>query len=165
METGIAALNDNPKKILVVDDDKDLNLTICEELQFEGYEVISALDGKHAIEMARELLPDFILMDVMMPELDGIDTCKFLKKDTSTSAIPMIIMSAKNDMQTKLSSFYNGAKRYLSKPFLLEDLLDEIRKVLEQRELSRKISDYHDRCNGKGDFGVFTPDFKCADSK
>jgi DNA-binding response OmpR family regulator len=165
METSISDINAKPKRILVVDDDKDLNLIICEELRFEGYEVLSALDGKHAIELAREVLPDVILMDIMMPGLDGINTCKFLKNDTSTSSIPMIMISAKTDMQTKLTSFTSGAKRYLAKPFQLEDLIDEIKKVLEQKELSRKIRDYHEKCKDDGDFGVFSSDFKCDETK
>lgn len=113
-----------------------------------------------AAEMAREYKPDVILLDIMLPGKNGIDICKELSREASTSAIPVIIVSVKNDVHTKLSAFIAGAKRYITKPFGVEDIVNEVRKTLRQKELTSGVDHYRDKCNGKGDYGVFPTNFE-----
>ena len=109
--------------ILVVDDSSLLRGILKEELEAEGYEVYLAEDGAQALERARDLLPDLILLDVGLPEVDGFEVCKRLKMDDATSQTPILMLSALNELKDKLAGFEAGADDYLTKPFFTMELL------------------------------------------
>ena len=119
------------KVILVVDDDSDLNDLMCNALGDAGYDTVSAYDGMQGVDLAREYRPDLVLLDVMMPKMDGIEACRTIAKDESTSAIPVIMVTVKGGLTPKLSSYMAGARRYLTKPIEMDDLLAEVDKVLK----------------------------------
>jgi DNA-binding response OmpR family regulator len=99
-------------------------------LGMEGYEVVTALDGEEALKKANETKPDLIVLDIMMPKMDGYETCKALKSDASTKHIPVILLSAKGrnvDMQT---GYDVGADEYITKPFSPRKLVDRINTML-----------------------------------
>jgi len=148
------------KLILVVEDDQDTNELICALMGGAGFKTISAPDGKEGLGLAAEHHPDLILMDIMLPEVDGIKVCERLGKDKNTASIPVIMVSAKRDVHTKLASFVAGAKRYITKPFGLEELVDEVRKTFKQKRITEDVGAFHEKCDGGGDFGVFPSDFE-----
>lgn len=124
-----------PQTILVVEDDKDTRDLIKTILSRDGYEVETARDGKEGLEKALRILPDLILLDIMLPEMDGLAVCKNLMEDGAAKSIPVIILTAKQELSTKLSSFVAGAKRFISKPFEASEITDEVRRTLRQREI------------------------------
>lgn len=160
MNTAAVKTDYEKKLVLVIEDDQDMNELMCALMSGAGFETISASDGRKGIEMATEYTPDLILMDIMLPEIDGIKACENLRKGTSTTNIPVIMVSAKRDVHTKLASFVAGAKRYITKPFGVEELVEEVRKTFKQKRISEEIDAYHDKCDGKGDYGVFPSNFE-----
>lgn len=114
-------------KVLVIDDDKDTLRILESKLTNSGYQVLQAGDGKEGLEKARDVSPDIILLDVMMPELDGLSVLQHLKFDTRTDKIPVIIMTAKGEKMEKLF-IMEGAVGYLTKPFVFTELLSELEK-------------------------------------
>ncbi|MFA6451291.1 MAG: response regulator [bacterium] len=159
MSTAVAKNEVDNKLILVVEDDRDMNELMCALMSGAGFQTISAGDGKEGLDLAFEHHPDLILMDIMLPEMDGIKTCEKLRKETVTAGIPVIMVSAKRDVHTKLASFVAGAKRYITKPFGVEELIDEVRKTFRQKRISQDVDAYRDKCDGGGDFGVFPSDY------
>jgi DNA-binding response OmpR family regulator len=118
------------KKILVIDDEKDLVEMITFRLEGLGYEVKSAFDGDAGLAMARSFLPDLIILDVMMPKLDGYRVCREIKSGAKTKHIPVIMLTARvqhSDMETGLSS---GADAYMIKPFDSATLVEKIAEFL-----------------------------------
>ena len=120
--------------ILVVDD-AQLNVTVLESIfRKEGFRTLSALSGPRARELAREALPDLILLDVVMPEEDGFETCARLKRDERTASIPVIFLSADDDVSSKISGLTVGGVDYITKPFHAEEVLARARIHLRLRE-------------------------------
>lgn len=132
------------KLVLVVDDDENLNELLCLTLADAGFETVSAYDGRQALDMARSMLPDIVLLDIMLPDIDGRSICKDLSENASTISIPVIIMSSLNDVSSRISAFVSGAKRYLIKTCELPDVVLEIKRTLEQRRLSEAIFCSHE---------------------
>ncbi len=131
------------RTILVVDD-VPVNIHLLNTyLTAEGYDVVSAADGKSALQIARASQPDVILLDVMMPELNGFEVCKILKKDHKTKFIPVIMVTALNEEEDKIKGMDSGAHDYLSKPFNKRDLLARVRAALRvvvlHEELQQKV--------------------------
>lgn len=119
-------------KILAVDDDA-LNLKLVSAaLGKEGYEVLMASDGRDAITQAEESHPDLILMDVMMPEIDGYEACKQLRNKSSTAHIPILMLTALITVEEKLKGFEAGADDYLAKPFNIDELLAHVKALLRR---------------------------------
>jgi CheY-like chemotaxis protein len=118
------------KKILIVDDEKDLLDMLSFRLQSNGFEVSSALDGPSGIEKAKSDKPDLIILDLMMPKMDGYEVAKKLKKDTATSNIPIIVLTAAvtPDLNQKVCQVY--AADCITKPFEPKDLIEKINKIL-----------------------------------
>ncbi|MCB0575751.1 MAG: hybrid sensor histidine kinase/response regulator, partial [Saprospiraceae bacterium] len=117
--------------ILVVEDNPDVVAYLASCLP--QYRLLVGKDGGEGIEIARESVPDLIITDVMMPHKDGYEVCRTLRSDERTSHIPIIMLTAKADMESKLEGLEKGADAYLAKPFLKEELLVRIRKLLEMR--------------------------------
>jgi two-component system alkaline phosphatase synthesis response regulator PhoP len=122
-------------KILVVDDE----VYIVQILEFslsriEGYEVITATDGEEALEKVREGRPDLVVLDVMMPRMDGYEACRRLKAEESTKDIPVILLSAKGRAMDQNKGFEVGADDYMTKPFSPRKLIEKIKTVLGKAE-------------------------------
>jgi two-component system alkaline phosphatase synthesis response regulator PhoP len=98
----------------------------------EGYQVLTALDGEQALEKARAERPDLIVLDIMMPKLDGYETCKMLKADPETRSIPIILLSAKGRNIDQKIGFEVGADDYITKPFSPRKLVERINSILGQ---------------------------------
>lgn len=118
------------KRILVVDDDKQTLKQLEKQLKEKGFEVSTALNGKEALKKVGEDEPDVITLDVMMPEMDGYETCYHLKENPETSKIPVIMVTSRGKMKAKLASFSFGADYYIAKPFEIKDLLELVKKAL-----------------------------------
>lgn len=119
-----------PKKILIVDDETELLKAISIRLKASGYEVLTAQDGQEGLEKARNSNPDLIILDVLMPRLDGYEVCRLLKFDEKYSLIPVIMLTAKTQEVDKAMGKKVGANDYLTKPFETQDLIDKIKKHL-----------------------------------
>jgi len=122
------------KKILIVDDDDDVISIVASLLEFNGYQVVAVRDGDLAIHKVFENKPDLIILDVMMPLMNGFDVCRTLKVGNSTGKIPIIILTARhtgNEMQQALDA---KADCYIPKPFDNSDLLDKIKELLQEKK-------------------------------
>ena len=118
------------KTLLVTDDDKVVGDTVEACLRVEGYDIFRAGTGDEAVYIARSQRPDLIILDLMMPKMNGWDTCKVLKGDARTRAIPLIIMSGLSLMGDSEKAFEAGAADFLNKPFDREELIQKVRKWL-----------------------------------
>jgi two-component system alkaline phosphatase synthesis response regulator PhoP len=128
-------------KILVVDDDPDIVEILRYNLSLAGYEVKSASNGKECIKKAKLFLPQIILLDVMMPEMDGIEACSLLQKIPSLVNTRVIFLSARNEEYTQLSAFDAGADDYISKPVKPKILLKKISSIIKRINAVNKDED------------------------
>ena len=119
-------------KILVVDDDPDIVEILRYNLSLGGYDVKSAFNGKEAIKKAKIFLPEIILLDVMMPEMDGIEACSLIKEIPSLVNTRIIFLSARSEDYTQLSAFDAGADDYISKPVKPKILLKKIESIFKR---------------------------------
>ena len=120
-----------PNTILVVDDEKNIVQLARLYLSNEGYHVEEAFDGKQALEKARSVHPDLVVLDIMMPEMDGLTVCKELRK---TSSVPVIILSARGDDVDKIVGLEIGADDYVTKPFNPRELVARVKAVLRRTQ-------------------------------
>ena len=118
------------KKILIVEDEPHALETLQDRLEFEGYETITAGDGATALIKAKAEKPDLIILDIMLPRMDGYKVCGFLKADTRYNKIPIIMFTVKAQESDKKLGEEMGAQAYLTKPFEPEKLLGEISELL-----------------------------------
>jgi two-component system cell cycle response regulator len=137
---------DGGAPLILVADDEPVNLALIRRrLEWEHYRVETAEDGGQAVEAARSILPDLIILDVMMPVMDGLQACRLLKEDPATRDIPVIFLSALDDTDTKVKGLSLGANDYVSKPFRVEELLARvsvaIRMKLERDRLRRSAEE------------------------
>jgi two-component system, OmpR family, alkaline phosphatase synthesis response regulator PhoP len=121
-------------KILVVDDEPDIVELIAFNLEAEGYAVITATSGLEALNRARAILPDLIVLDVMLPELDGLAVCEILRRLPSTAPIPIIILTAWKGELSRMIGLQAGAKEYMTKPFSPRDLVVRVNQTLRAVE-------------------------------
>jgi two-component system, OmpR family, alkaline phosphatase synthesis response regulator PhoP len=119
-------------KILVVDDEIYIVHILDFSLGIEGYEVMTALDGEQALAKVAQERPDLIVLDIMMPKLDGYETCKALKQNPATHDIPVILLSAKGRNVDQKIGFEVGADDYITKPFSPRKLVERINAILGQ---------------------------------
>ncbi|HET6498879.1 MAG TPA: response regulator [Coriobacteriia bacterium] len=119
-------------RILAVDDSPTILAMLQEMLVSAGYEVLTAEDGVEALECARSERPDLILLDVMLPKLDGYRVCRLLKFDHKYKAIPIIMLTAKTEEQAMATGLRTGADQYLTKPVEPERLLDAVAAELSR---------------------------------
>ena len=120
------------ERILIVEDDKDIVEMITYNLQKEGYKTISAFNGEDGIYLAKKQKPDLLILDIMLPERDGLDVCKSLRNQDSTKHIPIIILSAKSLEADKVIGLELGADDYMAKPFSPRELIARIKAVLRR---------------------------------
>ena len=119
--------------ILITEDEKKIARFLELELKHEGYEVSVANDGRTGLEMALELKPDLLILDLMLPELSGIEVCRRIRH---TSDLPIIMLTAKDDVSDKVMGLDMGADDYMTKPFAIEELLARIRVGLKKHRAS-----------------------------
>jgi two-component system, OmpR family, alkaline phosphatase synthesis response regulator PhoP len=122
------------KKILIVDDEKDIVEMLKYNIEKEGYTVLTALNGNRALEQARENKPDLILLDVMMPEMDGWEVCKQLMRDEKTERIPVIFLTAKGSEVDEVVGLELGADDYIIKPISIRKLIARIKTAFRRKE-------------------------------
>lgn len=117
-----------PKKVLIIDDEKDFFEIIRVRLEAWGYEAFAAYDGYEGLEKARESKPDLILLDIMMPKMDGYQVCRLLKFDEELQKTPVILLTARGQDQDRLTGKEVGADDYIVKPFENKELQATIKK-------------------------------------
>jgi CheY-like chemotaxis protein len=118
------------KKILVVDDEEDVVDVLRLVLGKKGYEVATATSGMEGLARAQSALPDLILLDIMMHQMDGWEVLKLLKLDERTGAIPVVILSARVEARDKIRGLQEGAVDYVTKPFSVREILEKIEALL-----------------------------------
>ena len=121
--------------ILVIDDEKDLVELVRYNVEREGFDVIAATDGRSGLDVAKRHKPDLIVLDLMMPGVDGLEVCRQLRGDNRTSHVPFIILTAKAAETDRIVGLEMGADDYLTKPFAPRELLARIRSVLRRAEM------------------------------
>ncbi len=122
--------NNNSKSILIVEDDETLQQTLAYNLEREGYLVTTAADGQTGLELARTQTPDLIILDVMLPELDGLSVCRILHRELE---IPIIMLTARSSEVDKIIGLDSGADDYITKPFSLGEFLARVRAALRRK--------------------------------
>ncbi|HPU36032.1 MAG TPA: response regulator transcription factor, partial [Bacillota bacterium] len=119
-------------RILVVDDEKNILELVRFNLEREGYEVLTCLDGARALELARSEKPDLIVLDVMLPEISGLEVCRELHQDPATRKIPIIMLSARADELDRVLGLEMGADDYVTKPFSPRELVARVKARLRR---------------------------------
>ncbi|MDX1587088.1 MAG: response regulator transcription factor, partial [Balneolaceae bacterium] len=135
------------KTILVVDDEQDLLDLIEYNLKKEGFHVLKAEDGKEGIKMARKHMPDLILLDIMMPKMDGLEAVEVIRNDEELKRIPIIFLTARGDEKTEVEGLNKGGDDYITKPISTTKLISRIKAVLRRFEDSNDFGnrlDVHD---------------------
>lgn len=117
-------------RILLVDDEPDLVQMVSVRLSASGYEVIPAYDGRQALDQVKQVKPDLIILDLMLPKLDGYKVCRLLKFDERTKGIPILIFTARAQVEDVTLATECGADAYLTKPFEAKALLEKIQELL-----------------------------------
>ena len=126
------------KRVLVVDDDVKTVELVKIYLNRDGYRVLTAYDGIEALRLARESHPDLIVLDLMLPGIDGLEVCKILKKDSEYSTIPIIMLTAKGEESDIVTGFEIGADDYIPKPFSPRVLIARVKAVLRRKDVTRE---------------------------
>ena len=116
-------------RILIIEDERALNQVLTYNLQREGYETLVAYDGQEGLRKAQTLLPDVVLLDLMLPVVDGLDVCRRLRSGEQTRKIPILMLTAKGEETDQLVGFSLGADDYVTKPFSVKVLLQRIKAV------------------------------------
>ena len=124
-----------PEKILVVDDEISLQETVAYNLKKQGYDVQTTGDGTEALEMAREIQPDLIILDVMLPGLDGFEICRILRREMTT---PVLMLTARDDEIDRVVGLEVGADDYMAKPFSMRELIARVKAMLRRVRLIRE---------------------------
>lgn len=122
------------KRVLVVDDERHIVRLVQVNLERQGYEVLTAYDGVECLEKAKAERPDLIVLDVMMPRMDGFEALQRLKTDPETSHIPVIMLTARAQDRDVLKGYQYGADLYLTKPFSPLELISLVKRVFESQE-------------------------------
>lgn len=126
------------KKVLLVDDEVDFVDVVRTRLEANNFEVVTAYDGEEALEKVKEKMPDIIILDVMMPKINGFDVCRKLKGDQNYKEIPIIMLTAKFQTSDIKFGAAMGANAYITKPFEPQVLLDKMRELLQKNKQPSK---------------------------
>lgn len=116
-------------QVLIIDDEKNILRAVTMYLEGHGYDVITAVNGLSGIQKAEEIIPDLIILDLVLPDIDGYIVCKTLKEHPRTCSIPVLIMSAKSQAEDLEKAFEVGANDYIVKPFEANDLLNRVKEL------------------------------------
>jgi phosphate regulon transcriptional regulator PhoB len=135
------------KKILLVDDEPDLRELVSYNLKKEGYQVLAAADGEQALEKMRKVSFDLIILDVMLPGIQGMDLCRMIRKSPKTESVPLLMLTARSGVEDKVRGLDTGADDYMTKPFSPKELIARVRALLRRsgegtgREKTIRIGD------------------------
>lgn len=138
-------MHEQMKRILVIDDLPENVFMLQDRLEHEGYKVLTAYNGKSGIEKAQNELPDLILLDVMMPDINGFEVCKTLVNDSRTSDIPIILVTAKTDAEDIKEGLESGAYDYIKKPINKIELLARVKSELKLSDANKLIVEIEKR--------------------
>ena len=142
------------KKILVVEDDRDISELITYNLEREGYEIASLYDGSQVVDFVNKRKPDLIILDLMLPEVDGIEICRTLKSDAATKHIPIVMLTAKSEEADVVVGLQMGADDYIPKPFSPKVLVARIKAITRRMaELQLSVS-ATENLRSFGDFNI-----------
>ena len=130
----------NPSRIVIIDDSSANIKIVANLLRQEGYEVLTALDARKGLMIVETKLPDLILLDVMMPEMNGFELCELLKANKKTKEIPVIFITAASDTESILKGLAVGAVDYISKPFQQQELVARVKNHLKFKTSSEYLS-------------------------
>ena len=119
-------------KILVAEDEKDIRELVAFTLRFAGFDVLLAVNGVEAVDLAEAEQPDLIILDVRMPKMTGYEACRQLKENSRTSDIPVVFLSAKGQEMEIQQGLDSGAVEYILKPFAPDELTDQVRDILRR---------------------------------
>ena len=128
-------------KVLIIDDDPEIMEWLSMDLQMSGFSTDSAEDGLNGLQKAQSGNYDLIILDVMMPKMDGFEVCNNLRKSIKTKEVPIILLTAKGTIEDKITGFGAGADDYLIKPFDIQELLVRMRALLRRSDTSRSFSE------------------------
>ena len=126
------------KTVLIVEDEDNLLAPLTYNLEREGYRVVTATDGGEGLELAREESPDLVILDIMLPTMDGIQVCRILR---SESGVPILMLTAKGEELDKVLGLEMGADDYMTKPFSMRELIARVKAMLRRAELSPPSTD------------------------
>ncbi|MCX5781836.1 MAG: response regulator [Elusimicrobia bacterium] len=122
------------KKILIIDDDPEILDLLKLYFKAVNYEVIESEEGLRGLELARTQLPDLIILDILLPEISGLKMCRILKRDKETKNIPIMILTALTDEETKIESLKSYADAFISKPIDKKAIIDKVNELLTKNE-------------------------------
>ncbi len=117
-------------KILVVDDEADLVRLIGYALQIEGYDIVTATNGQDALRAVQSERPDLVVLDVMLPDLSGVEVCRRLRDQPATAHLPIMMLSARSQVSDKVKALQAGADEYITKPYNPDELLQTIHALI-----------------------------------
>jgi len=127
-----------PFGILIVDDEKDLVDLVAYNLEREGYAVLKAYDGEEALDIIRSRKPDLVLLDLMLPGIQGLEICRIVRSTPETAALPIIMLTARGEETDKVIGLEMGADDYVAKPFSVRELLARVRAVLRRYDMAQE---------------------------
>jgi len=136
------------RKILVVEDEADFLDLLRLHFKQEGFAIATATNGLDAVKKARSLMPDLILLDVMLPELDGFAVCEILRNDSATASIPVLMLTGLCGQMSRCAGIESGATEFVTKPTNPEDIVSKVKELLQQKEATTPllpVSDKDDR--------------------
>jgi len=140
------------KKILVVEDDRDISELITYNLEREGYEIACLYDGSQVVDFVHKRKPELIILDLMLPEVDGIEICRTLKSDSATKQIPIVMLTAKSEEADVVVGLQMGADDYIPKPFSPKVLVARIKAITRRTADLQLSSAASDNARSFGDF-------------
>lgn len=130
--------NQDKPKVLIVDDEENIIEFIKLGLRYEGYQVESAPDGEQGVTLAQRINPDLVILDIMMPPgIDGLEVCRRLRNNPTTSDIPILMLTARDEVRDRIAGLRTGADDYLTKPFNFDELLERMRAILRRQKRSQ----------------------------
>ncbi|HET6369679.1 MAG TPA: response regulator transcription factor [Nitrospiria bacterium] len=127
-----------PKRILIVEDDPDIAKLIANYLNREGYAISTAQDGASGLKLAKGNSPDLLILDLMLPEIDGLEVCKALRGNPGTAALPIMMLTAKGEESDRIVGLELGADDYVTKPFSPKELVARVKALLRRSERPEK---------------------------
>ncbi len=142
------------KKILVVEDDRDISELITYNLEREGYEIACLYDGSQAVDFVNKRKPELIILDLMLPEVDGLEICRQLKSDAATKHIPIVMLTAKSEEADVVVGLQMGADDYIPKPFSPQVLVARIKAITRRMADLQLSSASADTVRDFGDFNI-----------
>ncbi|MEN6422979.1 MAG: response regulator transcription factor [Smithella sp.] len=128
-------------KIMIVDDEKDIADLISYNLEREGFSTARAYDGETALRIVKTQKPDLIILDLMLPKMNGLDVCRTIRRNPETAGVPIIMLTAKCDEVDKIIGLEVGADDYVTKPFSVKELMARVRSILRRLKEGEKFTD------------------------